>query len=107
MTRKILQKAAEIYAALPDLPPTSLCPGSHLAVGQAAAGRGDFACAVRALKAAASIAPDAPDAPRACVILARLYAERLGDAASAERLYRFVVQRYPDTDAARFARQRL
>lgn len=102
-----LDEAVRTYAMLADLPPAALSPPQHLAVGQAAAARGDLATAVRALKVAASFAPDHPDAPRACVILARVYAERLGDVASADKLFRHVVQRYPGTPAAAFAAERL
>ena len=85
----------------------SLPAASHVAVGQKAAAVGDYPLAVRALKQVAQLTPEDPLAPRACVILARLYGERLGDEASALKLYRHVAGRYPGTDAARFAQSRL
>lgn len=101
-----LDQALELYRRLPENL-ASLPAASHVAVGQKAAAVGDFPLAVRALKQVAQLAPGDPLAPRACVILARLYGERLGDAASAQKLYRHVVGRYPGTDAARFAQARL
>ncbi len=101
-----LDQALALYRRLPErLPP--LPAACHLAVGQQAATVGDYTLAVRALKQVAQHSPEDPLAPRSCVILARLYGERLGDAASAQKLYRHVVSRYPGTDAARFAQSRL
>ncbi|WP_395805725.1 hypothetical protein [Archangium minus] len=101
-----LDQALELYRRLPErLPP--LNAASHLAVGQRAATVGDYHVAVRALKQVGQHSPEDPLAPRACVILARLYGERLGDTESAQKLYRHVVSRYPGTDAARFAQSKL
>lgn len=101
-----LDRALDLYRRLPEqLPP--LPAASHVAVGQQAAAMGDYPLAVRALKQVAQLTPEDPLAPRACIILARLYGERLGDGASAQKLYRHVVGRYPGTDAARFAQSRL
>jgi hypothetical protein len=101
-----LDRALELYRRLPENL-ASLPAASHVAVGQKAAAVGDYPLAVRALKQVAQLSPEDPLAPKACVILARLYGERLGDAASAQKLYRHVVSRYPGTDAARFAQSRL
>jgi hypothetical protein len=101
-----LDRALELYRRLPENL-TSLPAASHVAVGQKAAAVGDYPLAVRALKQVAQLTPEDPLAPRACVILARLYGERLGDEASALKLYRHVAGRYPGTDAARFAQSRL
>lgn len=101
-----LDQALDLYRRLPErLPP--LNAASHLAVGQRAATVGDYHVAVRALKQVGQYTPEDPLAPRACVILARLYGERLGDAQSARKLYQHVVSRYPGTDAARFAQSKL
>lgn len=78
----------------------------HVAVGQKAASSGDYPLAVNALKAAAANARD-PAAPKACIILARIYRERLGDDASAQKLFRHVLSRYPETPAAEFAKKAL
>ncbi|WP_375765696.1 hypothetical protein NR798_28785 [Archangium gephyra] len=101
-----LDRALELYRRLPEAP-APLPAASHVAVGQKAASVGDYPLAVRALKQVAQHSPEDPLAPKACVILARLYGERLGDEASALKLYRHVVGRYPGTDAARFAQSRL
>ncbi|OJT22795.1 hypothetical protein BO221_23575 [Archangium sp. Cb G35] len=101
-----LDRALELYRRLPENL-ASLPAASHVAVGQKAAAAGDYPLAIRALKQVAQLSPEDPLAPKACVILARLYGERLGDAASAQKLYRHVVGRYPGTDAARFAQSRL
>lgn len=81
---------------------------SHLAVGLAAASLGEDRLAASALQHACAAAPrDAPVAPRAHVLLGRILAERLGDAVGARRVYAQVVQRYPGTEAARFAASQL
>jgi len=99
--------AVAAYGHLPESLDAWLSVASLLTLGQAAAGRERYGLAVRALKAAARKAPEDPLAPKACIVLARLYAERVGDAASAQKLFRHVIQRYPGTDAARFAQSRL
>jgi hypothetical protein len=101
-----LDEALALYRRLPERPPP-LPASCHLAVGQKAAMVGDYTLAVRALKQVAQHSPEDPLAPKSCVILARLYGERLGDEASAQKLYQHVVRRYPGTDAARFAQSRL
>lgn len=102
-----IDEAVAEYARVPEVADNWFSAESQLALGQAAAARGQYALAVRAWKHAAQRAPDGPVAPKACVLLARLYAERLGDAEAAGKLYRYVVQRYPDTEAARFAQEQL
>lgn len=75
----------------------------HLFVGQAAVARGQYELAVKALEASADVAPDSPEASRALVLLARVYGERLREPERAQSIYRYVVHRYPNTDASRFA----
>jgi hypothetical protein len=75
----------------------------HLDLGRRSAQQGDYALAVRALRAATAW-PEDPSAPQACVLLARLYQERLGDPAQAQLICRFVLDRYPDSPAAERAR---
>lgn len=101
-----LDEALALYRRLPERPPP-LPAACHVAVGQKAAAEGDYTLAVRALKQVAQHSPEDPLAPRSCIILARLYGERLGDEASARKLYQHVVRRYPGSDAARFAQSRL
>ncbi|MBZ4371021.1 tol-pal system YbgF family protein [Corallococcus sp. AS-1-6] len=100
-------KALALYGALHVLPRLKLLPSHHLFIGQAAAVEGDFPLSVKALEAAADTAPEEPTAPRALVLLARVQGEKLGNTVRAEELYRYIVHRYPDTDAARFAHARL
>jgi len=102
-----LDQALGTFAAKDDLAASEWSVPELVAIGQRAAARGRLSEAVRALKLAGSLRPEDPDAPRACVILARLYAERLEDAGSAEKLFRYVVQRYPATPAAQFAAAQL
>lgn len=78
-------------------------PAHHLFVGQAAVAQGKYELAVKALEHAADVAPDSPEASRALVLLARVYGERLREPERAESIYRYVVHRYPNTDASRFA----
>lgn len=102
-------QALALYPALQAVPEVrkAVEPAHHLFVGQAAAAQGDYTLAVQALEAAADVAPDAPTAPRALVILARVFGERLQEPERAEGIYRYIVHRYPDTDASRFAEQRI
>lgn len=104
--REDLDGALQLYVQVQDGERWSLPGEVHVAVGQRAAAKGDYALAVKALRQVAQNDVD-PVAPKACVILARLYGERLGDLATAEKLYRHVIARYPDTPAAQFARTKL
>jgi hypothetical protein len=99
-------KALALYPALP-LTAAAIPAALHLFVGQAAATQGDYALAVRALEAAADVAPDDPTAPRALVLLARVLGERMQEDTRAQDVYRYIVERYPETEASRFARARL
>lgn len=85
----------------------ALPPATHVAVGRAAAVAQDFHLAVRALRAAADVAPDDPEGQRAWILLARVYADKLGDPARARQIFGYVVERYPGSDAARFAQAQL
>jgi hypothetical protein len=100
-------QALALYLALDVLPRSAIPPALHLFVGQASAAQGDYALAVRSLESAADVAPDDPLAPRALVLLARVLGERMQEATRAQDVYRYIVDRYPDTDASRFARARL
>lgn len=100
-------QALALYSELSFLPKASIAPAVHLFVGQAAAAQGDNGLAVRALESAADSAPDDPLAPKALVLLARVLGERMQDAVRAQDVYRYIVDRYPDTDASRFAQARL
>jgi hypothetical protein len=82
-------------------------PAHHLLVGQAAVAKGQYELAVKALESTADVAPDSPEASRALVLLARVYGERLREPERAESIYRYVIHRYPDTDASRFAQAHL
>jgi len=82
-------------------------PSHHLFVGQSAAAQGQYELAVKALESAADVAPDGPAASRALVLQARVYAERLQQPERAESIYRYIVHRYPNTDASRFAQAHL
>ncbi len=79
----------------------------HFDAGRAAAASGEDRLALQAFKAVVTLSPDCPAAPKALVMMGRIYAERLGDPATAARVYQHLVQRYPGTEAAAFAQQRL
>ncbi|QSQ27883.1 tetratricopeptide repeat protein [Pyxidicoccus parkwayensis] len=100
-------QAMALYTTLRAQPKVRVPPEHHLFVGQAAAVEGNFPLAVAALESAADAAPDEATAPRALVLLARVLGERMSDAARAEEVYRYVLHRYPDSSAARFARERV
>jgi len=100
-------QALALYTALSFLPKATIPPAVHLFVGQASAAQGDNALAVRALESAADSAPDDPLAPRALVLLARVLGERMQEQTRAQDVYRYIVDRYPDTEASRFAQSRL
>lgn len=102
-----IPQALSLYSALGFLPKSAITPEVHLFVGQAAASLGNNDLAVRALESAADSAPEDPLAPRALVLLARVLGERMREAARAQDVYRYIVDRYPDTDASRFAQARL
>jgi Tetratricopeptide repeat len=105
------QDAGKALALYPELKEPRFLkqvdPSHHLFVGQAAAAQGQYELAVKALESAADVAPDGPAASRALVLLARVYAERLQEPERAASIYRYVVHRYPDTDASRFAQAHL
>jgi hypothetical protein len=92
-------------APSPAPPAEAADPDESFRAGVAAAQAKDFAQATRALKSAAFSGHAI--APRAMVTLAQVYAAGLGDPASAAQLYRETIRRFPDTDAARFAQDRL
>lgn len=102
-----LNAALEAWERLDPEDHLALPPATHVAVGRAAAAARDFHLAVRALRAAADVAPDDPEGQRAWILLARVYADKLGDAARARQIYGYVVERYPGTDAATFAQAQL
>ena len=100
-------RAIDLFARAADLKPGSLAPNCYFGLGQEAAKRGDYQQAVRALQALMKSAPDDAVAPRGCLLLARIYSERLSDRTTAERLFRYLVQRYPNSSAAQFAQNYL
>lgn len=102
-----IPQAMALYETLKGQPKVRVPPAHHLFVGQAAAVEGNFPLAVQALESAADVAPDEPTAPRALVLLARVLGEKMRDSARAEEVYRYVLHRYPDSSAARFARERV
>ena len=102
-----IPQAMALYATLRGQPKARVPPAHHLFIGQAAAVEGNFPLAVQALESAADVAPDDPTAPRALVLLARVLGEKLQDTRRAEEVYRYVIHRYPDSGAARFARERV
>ncbi|ATB46932.1 tetratricopeptide repeat protein [Corallococcus macrosporus] len=99
--------AMSLYATARQQPRLRVPPEHHLFVGQAAAVEGNYPLAVAALESAADVAPDDPTAPKALVLLARVLGERMHDTSRAEEVYRYVLHRYPDTAAARFASERV
>jgi hypothetical protein len=99
--------AVEAYKGLASSAFSGLAPEQHLFVGRAAASSGDFGLAAKAFETAADVAPDSPVAPQALVLLARLCAERMKDPARAQSVFRYIVHRYPNTDASKFAAQRI
>jgi hypothetical protein len=107
ITARDVAGAVSGYRELASSQLTSLQPDQHLFVGRAAASGGDFSLAAKAFEKAADVAPNAATAPQALVLLARLCAERMQDPERAQSVYRYIVHRYPNTDASRFAAQRL
>lgn len=107
IAQRDFDRAVELYREMPNLPVQALPAAGHFGVGRTAAFKGDYPLAVRALKASIAAGPNEPDTPRAYVMIARIHAEKLGDAAMAEKVYRYVVHRFPGTEAAKFAQQRL
>jgi tetratricopeptide (TPR) repeat protein len=101
-------KALALYAGLQaPLLAKQVDAAQHFFIGQAAITQGQYALAVKALESVADVAPEGPLASRALVLQARVYAERLRDAGQAQNIYRYVLHRYPGTEAARFAQKHL
>jgi len=100
-------RALDLFAKAADLQPGSLAPNCYFGLAQEAAKKGDYRQAVRALQALMRSAPDDAIAPRGCLLLARIYSERLSDRTTAERLFRHLLQRYPTSPAAQFAQNYL
>ncbi|SET53409.1 tetratricopeptide repeat protein [Stigmatella erecta] len=102
------EKALALYAGLqtPQLS-KQVEAAQHFFVGQSALARGQYALAVQALESAADVAPEGPLASRALVLQARIYAERLHDGERAENIYRYILHRYPGTEASHFAQKHL
>ncbi|MBS2027132.1 MAG: hypothetical protein JST54_04435 [Deltaproteobacteria bacterium] len=90
-----------------DIPALAIDPAQHLAVAQMFSTAGEPQIAAEVLRGIVMRTPKADVAPRALVILARLCAEKLGAPDEAMVVYRRVVEQYPDSDAARYARERL
>jgi hypothetical protein len=102
-----LETAVRIYGERPKLQANRLAIETHLAIGRKAANTGNYDLAVRALRAAGTAHPDHPLAPKAFLILARVYGEAMHDAGMAQRIFRFVIDRYPDSEAATAAKSKL
>lgn len=107
ITARDVAGALDGYRGLVSSQLSSLPADQHLFVARAAASGGDFPLAAKAFETAADVAPNAATAPQALVLLARLCGERMQDPTRAASVYRYIVHRYPNTDAARFAAQRL
>ena len=102
-----LVAAVDLWGRLDPTAHLELPPEVHVAVGRAASAAQDYHLAVRALRAAADVAPDATEGQRAWVLLARVYADKLGDATRARQIYGYIVERYPGSEAAAFAKAQL
>ncbi|MGC4115535.1 MAG: M48 family metalloprotease [Myxococcales bacterium] len=100
---------AGVLGAYESLPPGTLVPPElQVKAGIAAVVLGKYPVALAAFRAAASQAQDSPQiAGEALVLAARVYGEKLGDAGSAQKLYAYVVRRYPASRAATFATEKL
>jgi hypothetical protein len=103
LATKDLAQVVALYAAATEPLPAAL----HFEAGRAAAVAVNNPLALRAFKTFVQLAPQDPLAPKALVMAARIYGERLGDAATAAKIYAHVVAKYPGTEAATFAQQRL
>ncbi|MBX7101168.1 MAG: B-box zinc finger protein [Myxococcaceae bacterium] len=80
-------------------------PGALLLqVGRAATSIGQHVVAAHALTQATN---DAETAPTALVLLGRIYLEKLGDPGRAQHVFQVAAARYPQTEAGRFAAERL
>lgn len=102
-----LAEALAQHRRLPVERWSELSAGSHVAVAQKSAADGDLSYAVQALQHVARKSADDAEAPKACILLARIYGERLSDGASAKKVYEHVLRRYPGSNAATFAASRV
>jgi hypothetical protein len=98
-------RAAALFAAYRG-PDAALPARTLFEVARAAADAGQHALSARALHAAGTGA-DAAVAPNALLVLARVYERRLARPAEAQQVLSYLVARWPDSDAARSARESL
>ncbi len=99
-------RAAQLFAQAPEFPPNLLETSALIEIGKAAAGVPDDATSVRAFEGAIA-RNDARHSPTAMVLLAKVHAERLDNAGRAAEIFTEVTKKYPGTQAAKYAEQRL
>ncbi len=99
--------ALEAFARLDASQRALLSPDTYVQLGKAAASRGEWERAREVLTLGTRVRAQHPATATACVLLARLLAERFGDPSTAASFYRHVAAHYPQTEAAAFARSRL
>jgi hypothetical protein len=87
-------------------PDAAIPPRMLFEIAKAAADVGQHGLSARALHAAGT-GKDAAVAPNALLVLARVYERRLALPAEARQVLSFLVARWPDSDAARHAREDL
>lgn len=110
--RLLAQKDVEGMLALLDqsgkeVPHALLTARAWMDLSEQAWQRKKGKAAAVALRRCLDAEPEGPLAPRAWLLAARVYAEALGDKATSDRLCQELVKRFPDSEPAKIAAQRL
>lgn len=90
-----------------ELPPTTLSAQAWVELGRACAVQDRGQLSILALRRAVEVAPQGPLAPQAFLQAARVWDEKLGNAARSNQLLAELVKRHPESAEAKFAAKRL
>lgn len=99
-----MDEALRLYRGLPAQDPT-IPARVHMAIGREASRKRDFDMAITAFEQVAFTANE--QAGAALVALAQIHGDGYRDPATAEKLYRETIKRFPSSDVAAFAERKL
>jgi hypothetical protein len=99
-----MDEALRLYRGIPAQDPV-IPTRVHMAIGREASRKRDFELAISAFQQVANTAHE--QAGAALVALAQIHGDGYRDPATAEKLYRETVKRFPSSDVAAFAERKL
>ena len=99
-----MDEALRLYRGLPAQDPT-IPTRVHMAIGREASRKRDFELAISAFQQVANTAHE--QAGAALVALAQIHGDGYRDPATAEKLYRETIKRFPSSDVASYAERKL